>query len=338
MLGLFFRPETGMSDSPAQWMPAVSSTVAQCDFAKAGLGKGFMRVQSDGSNVITVVDCELDKPLFMSGRMTSDVIHVRAALETDCAYAPEGSGTLSFSSPGVTVTAFPGDTWTEILMRPGKRQRAVTVFIPRDSIAREFGHCATELPSDFRHFGADGIASPQCLTSFPIDHEIAGAVTSLVTSNLPGALRMMHADARAKEVVALTLASWNGHGSAEACSAISLREQQIAYAALKLLSENFRQPPTIVELALRLGTNKNKLNRIFKEAVGMTPQLFCVHKRMERAKKLLLQGRSIGEVAAEVGYQHHSSFTSIFTDTVGRSPKQFRLEMAEPSADRHALG
>ncbi len=49
---------------------------------------------------------------------------------------------------------------------------------------------------------------------------------------------------------------------------------------------------------------------------------------MNKAKLLLVQThKSITEIAFEVGYANNASFTNIFTDKIGCSPKTFRKLM-----------
>ena len=48
--------------------------------------------------------------------------------------------------------------------------------------------------------------------------------------------------------------------------------------------------------------------------------------RIERAKRWLLKGKSVGYVAKKVGYSGHSSFCISFKRTVGKSPTQFIKE------------
>jgi AraC family transcriptional regulator len=65
--------------------------------------------------------------------------------------------------------------------------------------------------------------------------------------------------------------------------------------------------------------------RLFKQSTGITPHQYLTRCRIDRAKQLLLKTElTITEVAFEVGFTNHSSFTRLFRQYVGVTPKVFR--------------
>jgi AraC-like DNA-binding protein len=83
-------------------------------------------------------------------------------------------------------------------------------------------------------------------------------------------------------------------------------------------------PPTLEALAQELGTNRTKLNQLFRRGLGVTPKAFCLQNRIERAQMLLREGRlSVAQIAETVGYQHQSSFAAAFKDAVGMCPRDW---------------
>lgn len=108
-------------------------------------------------------------------------------------------------------------------------------------------------------------------------------------------------------------------------TSLSARELEQLQAVRATLSTNFESPPTIADLARRVGTNQSKLMRGFKLLYGETLADFALRQRMERAQSLLTEDRlSAAEVAYRVGYQHHSSFTYAFSRFFGYPPSQAR--------------
>jgi AraC-like DNA-binding protein len=66
-------------------------------------------------------------------------------------------------------------------------------------------------------------------------------------------------------------------------------------------------------------------NRIFSQVTGVSPGRFLTAIRIQEAKRLLLSTtRSVTEISLDVGYSSLGTFTRIFTDFVGFSPKVFR--------------
>ena len=102
------------------------------------------------------------------------------------------------------------------------------------------------------------------------------------------------------------------------------RDAELVASASRILNQRLVDPPTLQELAQELGTNRNKLNQIFQRSMGVTLKVYCVRKRIERARALLQEGRlTIAQISESVGYQHQSSFTAAFRDMVGMCPRDY---------------
>ena len=72
----------------------------------------------------------------------------------------------------------------------------------------------------------------------------------------------------------------------------------------------------------------------------MTPQQFLEQQRLDRARQLLeLSGRSIGDIAADVGFDNPFYFTLRFKRLTGLSPRDYRKRLLvehELGGQRHA--
>jgi AraC-like DNA-binding protein len=66
------------------------------------------------------------------------------------------------------------------------------------------------------------------------------------------------------------------------------------------------------------------LLRIFKQAIGVPPHVYLLHKRIEKAKRLLLKAENIASIAYETGFVDQSHLTNTFRSFVGVTPNQFR--------------
>jgi AraC family transcriptional regulator len=64
--------------------------------------------------------------------------------------------------------------------------------------------------------------------------------------------------------------------------------------------------------------------RQFKISMGYSPYQFVLRQRIERAKQLLIQGgKSLAEIAVEVGFYDQSHFAQQFKRHCGITPKKF---------------
>ncbi len=70
-------------------------------------------------------------------------------------------------------------------------------------------------------------------------------------------------------------------------------------------------------------------SRCFKQSIGVGPHRYVMGRRIERARRLLLQSdMTLTDIAAAVGFDSQSSFTARFGREVGVSPGQLRRERA----------
>jgi transcriptional regulator GlxA family with amidase domain len=98
-------------------------------------------------------------------------------------------------------------------------------------------------------------------------------------------------------------------------------------AAAAIYRREIRKPPTIDQLALRVGINRNVLTAGFLEKFGVTPHAFSVKLRMEEAQALLEGCEiSVSEVARRVGYSGYASFARAYGEHFGRSIRDRKIK------------
>ncbi len=119
-----------------------------------------------------------------------------------------------------------------------------------------------------------------------------------------------------------------GHATLPAESGVSGTEkhhQQVAQAAAALLRESPGDPMEVANLARRAGYSPDHFTRVFKLAIGQTPQEYAIAQRVRRARVLLDEtALSVGGVAHALGYQSVPLFCRQFKSRVGSSPGAYR--------------
>jgi len=93
------------------------------------------------------------------------------------------------------------------------------------------------------------------------------------------------------------------------------------------LSEDLRAP-SLKELSDICNISIRQLTRGFRVSRGCSIGDHIEQRRMETAKRQLMKGRSIKEIAFDMGFASPSSFTFAFRRAVGISPTQFRQRQA----------
>jgi AraC-like DNA-binding protein len=95
--------------------------------------------------------------------------------------------------------------------------------------------------------------------------------------------------------------------------------------ARDLIRESLAEPITLDDCAAEARLSPWHTLRFFRAAFGETPKEFQTRLRLEESKRLLtVTNRSITEVCFDVGFSSLGSFSTLFRQHVGQSPKEFR--------------
>ena len=84
-------------------------------------------------------------------------------------------------------------------------------------------------------------------------------------------------------------------------------------------------PPGLVVLAHRVGTNQARLGREFQTHLGMTAYEYLREQRLVRAQELLATtDRQVQQIADAVGFKRAGNFTTAFRLRFGITPREYR--------------
>jgi AraC-like DNA-binding protein len=101
------------------------------------------------------------------------------------------------------------------------------------------------------------------------------------------------------------------------------------------ISKTLHQGPTLKTLAEWLGYSEKYCSELFRSVMGEPFSRYLARRRTEIASDLLLTtDKSIGDIAASVGFSDQFSFSHFFKRTTGFSPRAFRATHArrQPSS------
>ena len=95
--------------------------------------------------------------------------------------------------------------------------------------------------------------------------------------------------------------------------------------ALSYIEKNYRNDISVEDIAKNTGLNRSYFGRIFRDAIGESPQHFLLSYRMIKAAELLkLTELPIASVAEAVGYENALHFSRAFKNYYGSSPRSWR--------------
>ncbi|MBQ6362628.1 MAG: response regulator [Lachnospiraceae bacterium] len=98
--------------------------------------------------------------------------------------------------------------------------------------------------------------------------------------------------------------------------------------ALAFLEDNLQNDITRESVSDHVHLTPDHLDRLFREQMGMSVFRCIVFKKIELAKKLLMEtNQPIGCIAADLGYCNLSNFSSAFRKLCGMTPAEYRKMM-----------
>ncbi|MDD2358386.1 MAG: methylated-DNA--[protein]-cysteine S-methyltransferase [Thiovulaceae bacterium] len=94
--------------------------------------------------------------------------------------------------------------------------------------------------------------------------------------------------------------------------------------AIRYIDDNFKEQPSIEEIAHNIGMSKYHFIRIFKEYVGVTPKQFLHSLTLNYAKEHIKESKSILDTSLDIGLSSSSRLHELFVNLIGVTPKEYR--------------
>jgi len=119
------------------------------------------------------------------------------------------------------------------------------------------------------------------------------------------------------------------HPAGQPSAGIPLRKYDLEklYEVREYLLHNIENPPTLKQLAHKVGLNEFKLKKGYKQVFGTTIFGDFNKVRMEEARHYLLEtDKSISDISLLAGYDDPPNFIRAFKHYFGTSPNRYRKE------------
>jgi AraC-like DNA-binding protein len=104
-------------------------------------------------------------------------------------------------------------------------------------------------------------------------------------------------------------------------------EKKAVQQAIRFIEEFFAQGVSLNELAQHVGLSPYYFLRVFCAEVGMPPYTYLESVRIRHAQRLIESGKSLAEVAIEVGFSNQSHLTRSFKNIIGVTPGQYAQQV-----------
>ena len=233
------------------------------------------------------------------------------------------SGEIIAQAPEALLYISPGASRGGYYILAAQPIRMVVLHCRPAVLTRDFGLNSTEIPPPLNKMFA---RSPEPENQrLSLDTNLMHAVQRMVESRhkMMPALRGRYLEALSTEILLQVIGEFSNRAMMNrAPTGIRPRDVNGIYEARDYLTQHYRNPPKIPELARMVGLNQTKLKAGFREVTKLTIYSYITKCRMERAADLLQNGNyGIAEVAYEVGYDYPANFTSAFKKFYGKLPR-----------------
>ena len=95
------------------------------------------------------------------------------------------------------------------------------------------------------------------------------------------------------------------------------------------IDKNFSEKIDLSNISDEAYFSKFHFIRLFKSIYGKTPHQYLKYVRIEKAKALLRSEVTVSEVCFSVGFDSISSFSGLFSKTVGMSPSAYLAQQKQ---------
>lgn len=159
--------------------------------------------------------------------------------------------------------------------------------------------------------------------NYTITTRMQQVIEGIVGCQKQGVIRKLYLESQVLELLALQLEQLSGQENS--VPSVSKADREKLQAARQLLEERFDNPPTLSQLSRLAGLNEFKLKRGFRELFGTSVYGHVLDLRMKKAQGLLREsGKTVAQIAEQVGYRHATHFTAAFKKKFGYLPAEGR--------------
>ncbi|RYH74024.1 AraC family transcriptional regulator [Flavobacteriaceae bacterium 144Ye] len=154
---------------------------------------------------------------------------------------------------------------------------------------------------------------------FKMSPEMFLLVEQFFSNTYEGGIKMMFY----KSHMTALLSHYFGQLASQQSTKINVEQLEKINLAQEILLSDLENPPSLTELAHKIGTNTNTLKKEFKAQFGVPVFKYLQNERLNKAHNLIKKERTtIQEAAWAVGYDSLGSFSNAFEKKFGYRPSQ----------------
>ncbi len=223
-----------------------------------------------------------------------------------------------------SITTSPAKTTESIRLPGGMDIHFCSLVIRREDFLNKVECNLETIPDQLARIFRDTDSDQSFFYEASYSVACAECIKKIYNTSYEGLVRMTYLESKALELLTFQLKQYMDDQKPTKRQVL-LRKFDVEkiIEAKDYITSNLRDSPSIKHLAHVVGINENKLKRGFKLIFNQTINQYLRNEKLELAKLLLMEERSVSEVAELVGYQNKSHFSKRFKEKYGVLPKGF---------------
>ena len=229
------------------------------------------------------------------------------------------------SGARITLTTYPREVRQVRSYEAGRHVNYVGAWADPELLIDRFGVEVDALFEPLRSFFRGQADAPASI-SLPLPPRLLTTLDDILAVPYLGSLRRTYLQAKMIELVCEVAAAMSRPGETTARpedGGLTYHERQQVEAAALIYRKELGAPPSVRDLAERVGLNRNKLTLGFRDVFACSPHEYSKEARMDWAHHLLLEGATpVAQVAGAVGYTSASAFSRAYSEHFGGPPSR----------------
>ncbi|MEM8560952.1 MAG: AraC family transcriptional regulator [Pseudomonadota bacterium] len=288
-------------------------------------GDNFYVLKVNKDCVIEVNDVRVDSSLLVRNRV-GDILSLQFVSKISRSEIL-GDVTLEQNlGPAIICTAVPGSLLSYRVPKQGEKAQYVAVHTTLSDLFERLGEDIDAYPSWLRECVKGRSADPVQRVLF-YDSSHRNLIWPCFYPPVEGSLRKKWLTGKFWELLTVGLQSMKEdvHHEDGRILEASASDTDLLKRARRVIDREYADPPSLEELASKLGLSQTRLKSGFKLMFGSTVMQYCLQKRVDAARLLLVEPHlSISQIAFNVGYEDPSAFSRAYRRVTGQSPQEWR--------------
>lgn len=231
-------------------------------------------------------------------------------------------GRIDFVSPATVQISNVPET-ISCMSAAGQQLLGVMICFERDYLIENYGLRIDAIPTQYRRLFTSANGLPYSWT-LSLSSTSWNHLDDILNCSITEPLRSVYLRAKALALVCDVVSAFNTSRVLEfKTSSAQNAERQMIDAAAAIYEREIDNPPSVSEVASRVGLHRNRLISAFQEVFNSPPAAYARQLRMQRARELLAESNlTIAQVAMSTGYTSHAAFSRAFHAHFGFPPSE----------------